>query len=116
MAHEDFQITPLKKYTVGDASLHKQCETTKTETVTSSDTYQQYTASLSNDDVSACQSVMDLLDDNIFNKLKPCGNFERQANSLQGVNVVAETMMTEEPFPGKASRSVDNYSVHAGQR
>ena len=115
MASEDFQITPLKKYIASDASQHNPCRPTKTETVTSSDTYVQSAAdtSVNCDDISAPQSVLDLLDDKMFNRLTHCRNVEPQLDSVEGDNSAATdaTNLTKEPLHEKTFRRLGDFNT-----
>ena len=120
MASEDFQITPLKKYIASDVPQHKPCRPAKTETVTSSDTYVQSAADASAncDDISASQSVLDLLDDKMFNRLTQCRNVESRLDSAEGDDLAesgAENL-TKDPFHEKTLRSLHDGNVHTEQR
>ena len=114
MTSEDFQVTPLKKYALSGPSRQQRSAVAQNVTVTSnssSDAYQEFVANRTGDTVSVCQSVTDLLDDKNYNKLKVCGNFERQSVSLPQDEIREETvMMTEEPLPGKTPRCQHDYS------
>ena len=114
MTSEDFQVTPLKKYVPSGPSRHQLSAAAQNVTVTSNssnDAYQQFVASRTGDTVSAYQSVTDLLDDKNYNKLKVCGNFERQTVSLPQDEIREETViMTEEPLPGKTPRCQHDYN------
>ena len=120
MASEDFQITPLKKYIASDVPQHKPCRPTKTETVTSSDTYVRSAAdtSVNCEDISASQSVLDLLDDKMFNRLTLCRNVESRLGSTEGDDVAAcgVANLTKDPFHEKTLRSLHDGNVHTEQR